>query len=150
MINMKQPAGIVINCLALTISGVLSFFGALALMLMGTTASASISTLTGIGVTNIAGYLTMGATILIVMAVVSFALAYLLWKRNDIAWWATIFLLGIGVVADVVAIVFFGYAIAPMTFIAIGINVFLILALLHKDVIATVRPDIKYVGWDLD
>lgn len=146
---MKQPAGIIINCLVLAITGVLSFFGALALLLMGTTASASISSLTGIGITNIAQYLTMGGVFLIVMTVVAFALCYGLWKRNDIAWWITLILLGIGIGSDVVAILFLGYTIAPMTFIAIGVNIFLILVLLHKDVIAAVKPDIKYRGWDL-
>lgn len=149
MISMKQPVGIIINCLVLAIGGVLSFFGALALILMGTTASASISTLTGIGVTNIAGYLTFGGMFLIVMAVVAFALCYGLWKRNDLAWWAILFLLGGAVVVDVVAIAFFGYTIVPMTAIAIGINLALIVALIHKDVIAAIRPDIKYTGWDL-
>lgn len=150
MIDMKQPWGIALNCLVLAISGVLSLFGALALMIAGATATTSISALTGVGVTNIAGYITMGGIFLIAMAIVAFALCYGLWNRNDVAWWICLILLGIGIVSDIVAIVFFGYTIAAMTFIAIGVNLLLIIGLLHRETISAVKPDIDYRGWFLE
>lgn len=147
---MKQPWGITLNCLVLAISGVLSFFGALALITAETVATSTISTLTGVGVVNVAGYITMGGVFLIVMAIVAFALLYGLWKYNDVAWWICLGLLVIGIGADISAIVLFGYTIAPMTFIAIGINVLLIMGLLHRETITACKPDIEYRGWVLE
>lgn len=147
---MKQPWGITLNCLILAISGVLSLFGAAALMIAGVTSTATISALTGVGVTNIAGYITMGGIFLIAMAVVAFVVCYGLWIRNDVAWWICLILLGIGIVSDIVAIVFFGYTVAAMTFIAIGVNVLLILGLLHRETISAIKPDIDYRGWVLE
>lgn len=151
LINMtKQPWGITLNCFVLAISGVLAFFAALALLIAGTIATTSIAILTGVGVTNIAGYITMGGAFLIILSVVSFALCYLLWKRNDVAWWITLILLVLGICADVSAILLFGYTIAAMTFIAIGVNILLILGLLHRETISACKPDIAWPGWILE
>lgn len=151
---MKQPWGITLNCLVLAISAVASLFGALALTIAGadavTDAVASVTTLTGVGVTNIASYITIGAVFLIVIAVVAIALCYGLWKKDDRAWWACLILLVIGIVADIVAVAIFGYDIVALTFIILGINVLLILGLLHKDTIAAIHPDIDWPGWALE
>jgi len=146
---MKQALGITLNCLVLAISGVLALFGAFALVIAGTVATTSVAYLTGFGITNIAAYVTLGGAVLLILAVVSFALCYGLWKHYDIAWWACLFLLGIGIVADIIAIAFFGYAIA-YTAITIGLSIVLILALLHRDTISAIKPDIEYRGWVLE
>lgn len=150
MDKMNKPWGITLNCLVLAISAVSALFGALALTIAGTAATASITTLTGIGITNIASYITIGAVFLIVIAIVATALLYGLWKHNDIAWWACLILLVIGIVADFVAMAFFGYDVVAITFIILGINVLLILGLLHRDTIAAIRPDIDWPGWVLE
>ena len=146
----KQPWGISLNCLVLAISAVVSLFGAIALTVAGTAATASITTLTGIGVTNIASYITIGAVFLIVMVIVAVALLYGLWIHDDRAWWICLILLVLGIVADVVALAFFGVDVVAITFIILGINVLLILGLLHRDTIAAIRPDIDWPGWILE
>ena len=83
------------------------------------------------------------------MAVVAGLLFYGLWKHNDVAWWACIFLLGIGVGVDILAVILWGFAYAPLAIGAIAINLVLILALLHRDTIAAIHPDIDYRGWVL-
>lgn len=150
LINMKRPWGLTLNCFVLAISGVLAFFGALALLVAGNVATTSIAVLTGVGVANIAGYITMGGVTLIVLGAASFALCYLLWKRNEIAWWITLALLIIGICADVVGAIFFGYAIAAWTFIAIAANLILIMGLLHRETISACKPDIAWPGWYIE
>lgn len=147
---MKQPWGITLNCIVLAISGVLALFGAIALVVAGTMATAAAAYLTGFGVANIASYITIGGVFLVIMSVVAFVLCYGLLKHNDIAWWAAIILLGIGIAADIVAVALANYILGPMTFVAIGVNLFLIIALLHRDTISAIRPDIKYRGWVLE
>lgn len=147
---MKQPWGITLNCLVLAIGGVLSLFGAFALLIAGTAATTSIAYLTGVGVTNIAGYLTFGGMSLIVMAIVAFALCYGLWNHIALAWWASLGLLALGIGADVFAILFSGYDVAAMVFIAIGLNLLFIIALLHRETIAACRPNIAWPGWVLE
>lgn len=159
---MKQPWGITLNCLVLAISAAAALFGALALTVAGAAAAASVTVLTGIGVTNIAsyltgvgvtgiaGYITMGAIFLIVMAIVAIALLYGLWIRDDRAWWACLILLVVGIAADFVALAFFGYDVAAITFIILGINVLLILGLIHRETISAVKPDIAWAGWHLE
>ena len=149
MINMKHPWGITLNLIFLAIAGVVSLFGALALVLAGTAASAAVAYLTGFGVTNIVAYTTIGGAALIVMAVVAALLFYGLWQHNDVAWWACLFLLAIGIVVDILAVIFYGYTYLPIAVAAVAVNLVLIFALLHRDTIAAIRPDIEYRGWVL-
>lgn len=144
-----HPWGINLNLIFLAIAGVVSLFGALALMLAGTAAQAAVTYLTGFGVTNIVAYTTMGGVALIVLAVVAGLLFYGLWKHNDVAWWACLFLLAIGIVVDVIAVIAWGYTYAPLAISAVAVNLVLIFALLHRDTIAAIHPDIEYRGWVL-
>lgn len=150
MISMDtHPWGITLNLIFLAIAGVVSLFGALALILAGTAASAAVTYLTGFGITNIIAYTTMGGVALIVMAVVAGLLFYGLWQHNDVAWWACIFLLAIGIVVDIFAVVFYGYTYATLAVAAIAVNLVLIFVLIHRDTIAAIRPDIEYRGWEI-
>ena len=144
-----HPWGITLNLIFLAIAGVVSLFGAIALVVAGTAASTAVAYLTGFGVTNIIAYTTMGGVALMIMAVVAALLFYGLWKHNDAAWWACLFLLGIGIVVDILAVIFYGYLYVPIAVAAVAVNLILIFALLHRDTIAAIRPDIEYRGWVL-
>lgn len=76
-------------------------------------------------------------------------LTYFVWKENDIAWYFTVGILGIGIIADILLIAFFGEAVTAVGVFAIGLSLFVILALFHKDTISAIKPDIDYKGWDL-
>ncbi|GAH30106.1 unnamed protein product, partial [marine sediment metagenome] len=145
----RHPWGITLNLIFLAIAGVVALFGALALILAETAASAAVTYLTGFGITNIVAYTTMGGVALIVLAVVAALLFYGLWQHNDVAWWACIFLLAIGIGVDVLAVIFYGYTYATLAIAAIAVNLVLIFALLHRDTIAAIHPDIDYRGWVL-
>jgi len=142
-----HPWGISLNLIFLAIAGVVSVFGAIALVLAGTAATTAVAYLTGFGITNIVAYTTMGGVALIIMAVVAGLIFYGLWKHNDVAWWACIFLLAIGIVVDIIAVIFYGYTYAPIAVAAVAVNLVLIFALLHRDTIAAIHPDIDYRGW---
>lgn len=131
---MKQPWGIILNCIVLGLGAVACLLGIVALSIVGS----FVEDMPIVGI--FAGII---AFILLVMAIVYFALCYGLWVHNKIAWWVLVILNGLSVVSSFFSL-FNGSG-----FISLAIVIILFAGLLHEDTITAVDPGISYTGWTL-
>jgi len=130
----KRPWGITLNVILLALTGLVMFLGVLGVTLLSSLTWLS-TNFTGFGVLLAGLWLVM-----ILIAVIVFALAYLLWNGNKYAWWALVILLILGIIGNVFS----------LSVIALFLDVLLLAGLLHKDSISFVNPGIQWRGWELE
>jgi hypothetical protein len=150
------PWSVVVSCLIMALVGVVSLIAGLSSM---TLVAPSFTTLppqetindpTGIlSYMPLPGMLAGLSLALVILGVVFLVFAYLLWQRNEIAWYGSVGLIGISLILNVIAVIFYGASFTTPIIIAIILSAVTLLALYHKCTIRTVNPDIKYNGWSL-
>lgn len=149
-----QPWGVVLTCLLLVLSGlVLVVAGGTTMTAVKTTATGGAVTETITDPTGLMTYMPVSnmltgiSWLLIIVGLMFFAFAYLLWQHNELGWYGTLVFVGISLVLDVVQVAFYGLAVATPFLIGIAISIIILAVLFHKGVIRAVNPDIKYNGW---
>lgn len=150
-----QPWGITLSCILLAVAGLVTLVaGGASIQTASTsavgtgTATTTITDPTGLmSYMPVPGMLTGISVALVVVGLVFFAFAYLLWQRNEIAWYGATALIGISIGLTIVQALFFGLAWTTPMLVSIGLGAVIILGLTHKDTIKVVNPDINWNGW---
>lgn len=152
----SQPWGIVLMCLLLAVAGLVMVVAGGASMTAvkpattGTPTPETITDPTGLMAYMPVPNMLAGISLaLVVVGVLFFAFAYLMWQHNELGWYGTLVFVGISLFLDVVQILFYGLAVATPMLVALAISVVIILTLFHKSTIKAINPDIKYNGWKL-
>ncbi len=90
-----------------------------------------------------------GAMSAIVIGALFAIVAYMLWNKNELAWYASFGLVALAVVADIVLILIGKAMVTAIGIVALGVFVVMLLALTHKDTISEIRPEhFDYPGWE--
>lgn len=149
----KKPLGITVTCLVFAITALVTLYSGFTLQTTPTATGASLQA----NGEPIQDYLllnseqlaigSLGGMGLIVLGLLFLAMTYFLWKKNELAWYFSVGLLGIGIIVDVIMTVFYGVTITNVGFVAIGLSILVLLALFHEDTISAVKPEIDFKGW---
>jgi len=147
--------GITVACLVFVLTAIVALYSGLT---MSNTAGVESTGLMA-GEEPVLNYLLLNADtfnfggnqlVLVSMGLIFLAVAYFLWKENDLAWFFAVGLLTVSIVVDVVMIAFYGVVMTSVGMIALAVAFITLLALFHKDTISAVKPEmIDYPGWDL-
>jgi len=150
----KKPLGVTVACLVFAITALVTLYTGFT---MQTTLSATGAGLMA-GGEPIQDYLllnseqfalgSLGGMGMIIMGILFLAVTWFLWNKNALAWYFAVGLLGVGIIIDIVMMLFYGVQITNVGFVAIGLSVLVLLALFHEDTISAVKPEIDYKGWN--
>ena len=151
----KKPWGITVTCMVFAVMAVVTLYTGMTMDTAEAPAEgveeASVDIMSYLPMNDVVEGAMSGTSIgLIALGAVLAILTWFLWKEHDVAWYFAVGLLGIGVVVDVAMIMFYGAELTNIGIFTLGLSVFLVLALFHKDTMSAVKPEmIDYAGWDL-
>jgi hypothetical protein len=149
----SQPWGIVLTTLLLAIAGLVMVVAGGASYNAVPASSTTPATITD--PTGLLAYMPVPSVLagisiaLIIVGLLFFAFAYLMWQHNELGWYGTATFVGIGLFLNVVWALFFGLAVATPMLVGIVLCAVILLALFHKSTIKAINPDIDYNGWKL-
>lgn len=151
----SQPWGIVLTTLLLAIAGlVMVVAGGTSMTTVQTTATGTVpATETITDPTMLLSYMPVPSVLasmsipLIIMGLLFFAFAYLIWQHNEIGWYGTAIFTTISLFLNVVWALFYGAVVASPMLIGLVLCTIILLALFHKSTIKAINPDIDYNGW---
>ena len=76
--------------------------------------------------------------------------AYLIWQQNEIGWYASVALLVVGIVVDLVIVAMNGVQLGTAGIVAMGVSLLILIGLLHRKTIEAISPSmVNFKGWDL-